>query len=97
MASRPVHLLDLSTAPTDPVERVFWLDGVMAKVRDELTEAYTDAYFEARVQGRFDAALRIGRTSRTKALKMTRRRNETSGRSIRWADGADPTSTAYEG
>jgi len=97
MAVKRVHLLDLTTMPEDVVERVFWLDGVMAKVRDELAEAYADAYFQARLEGRFDAALRIGRTSRTKALKMTRSRNEASGRSIRWSDGADPTSTAYEG
>lgn len=97
MSNRTVHLLDLSTAPTDAVERVFWLDGVMAKVREELGEAYSEAYFQARLEGRFEVALRVGRTSRTKALKMTRRLNEESGRSIRWADGADPTSTAYEG
>jgi hypothetical protein len=97
MAGRTVHLLDLSTAPVDPVERVFWLDGVMAKVRDELDDAYTEAYFEARLQGRFDAALRVGRTSKTKALRLTRRKNNESGRSIRWSDGADPTSSAYSG
>jgi len=83
--------------PDDCVERVFWLAGVMAKIRDELTDAYADAYFQARLEGRFDSALRVGRTSRTKALKMTRTRNEESGRSIRWSDGADPTSTAYSG
>lgn len=97
MAGRTVHLLDLSTAPTDPVERVFWLDGVLAKVKDELADELADAYFQARLEGRFDAALRVGRTSRTKALKMTRRKNEQSGRSIRWSDGVDPTSTAYDG
>lgn len=92
-----MHLLDLSTAPTDPVERIFWLDGVMDKVEAELNEQYGEAYFQARLEGRFEAALRVGKTSRTRALKMTRRVNEQSGRSIRWADGADPTSTAYGG
>jgi hypothetical protein len=97
MSGRTVHLLDLSTAPTDPVERIFWLDGVLAKVEAELTEQYGEAYFQARLEGRFEAALRVGRTSRTRALKMTRQVNEASGRSVRWADGMDPTSTAYEG
>jgi hypothetical protein len=97
MAARLPDLLDLSGAPADPVERVFYLDGVIAKVRHELDEAYAEAYFQARLEGRFEAAVRVGRTSRTKALRMTRRKNEASGRSIRWSDGADPTSTAYSG
>lgn len=67
----------------------------MAKVRDELEVEYTDAYFEARLQGRFEDALRVGRTSRTEALRMTRRKNEQSGRSIRWNDNLDPTSGSY--
>lgn len=95
MASKSMRLLDLSRAPEDPVERVFYLDGVMAKVRSELDDAYAETYFEARMQGRFDAALRVGRTSRTRALRWTRKVNAASGRPVRWSDGADPTSTAY--
>jgi len=96
MASKSTSILDLSRAPEDPVERVFWLSGVLAKAEGELTEALADAYFEARLQGRFESALRCGPVSRTRALKMTRRVNEQSGRSVRWADRLDPTSRYSE-
>lgn len=97
MSNQSLSILELHGVPEDPVERIFWLDGVEAKVRSELEAAYTDAYAEARLEGRFDAAVRVGRMGRTRALRLTRRWNEARGRSVRWADGADPTSTAYSG
>jgi hypothetical protein len=55
------RLLDLSRAPDDPIERIVWLDGVMEQVRDELDEAFSEAYFWARFTGRLDAALALKR------------------------------------
>lgn len=83
--------------PEDPVERIFWLDGVEAHVQSQLEVAYADAYAAARLEGRFESALRVGKMGRTKALRLTRKWNESRGRSVRWADGFDPTSTAYTG
>jgi hypothetical protein len=88
-------ILDLSGAPEDPVERVIWLDGVLAKVTGELDRAYGEAYFEARLEGRFEDAVKYGKTSRTKALRYTRNHNDRTGRTIHWSDGLDPTSTVY--
>lgn len=96
MSNQSPSLLTLAISPTDPVERIYWLDGVEAKVRAELEEAYAEAYAQARLEGRFDAALRVGRMGRTRALRLTRNWNEARGRSVRWADGADATSTAYD-
>lgn len=81
-------LLNFRNAPSDPIERIMWLDGVMEQTRRELDNAYSLAYGEARLQGRFDAALETGRASRKRALAFTRRFNEARGRAIRWGDGA---------
>lgn len=89
------NILDLSAAPLDAIERIIWLDGVLEQVSSELDDAYAQAYFEARITHRFDAALRVGRTSKKRALAFTRRYNERTGRTVRWGDRADPTSTAY--
>lgn len=96
MSSQSPSILDLDSAPEDPVERIFWLDGVEAKVHSELEAAYAEAYASARLEGRFDAALRVGRMGKTRALRLTRNWNEARGRSVRWADGHDATSTAYD-
>ena len=90
-------ILNLRDAPRDAVERIIWLDGVMEQVRLELDDAYAEAYFEARIQRRFEDALRAGRASKKRALAWTRRRNEQTGRTVRWGDRQDPTSTAYSG
>lgn len=90
-------ILNLSNRPSDPVEAVVWLDGVLEAVQRDLDAAYEEAYFQARLQGRFEAAVEVGRTSRKRALAFTRRRNEATGRQIRWGDGADPASSAYAG
>jgi hypothetical protein len=81
------RLLDLSRAPDDPIERIVWLDGVMEQVRDELDEAFSEAYFWARFTGRLDAALALKRHSRKRVMAYTRAMNNQKGRQIRWNDG----------
>lgn len=88
-------LLDLSACPSDPVEKIVWLDTVLAAVADELEPVYERAYFDARLQGRLGAAIEVGRASRKRALALTRRHNNASGRQVRWNDGADPSSTNW--
>lgn len=90
-------ILRLEAAPTDAVQRIIWLDSVMEVVQSELDDAYAAAYFEARIQRRFTDALRHGRMSKKRALALTRRQNERTGRSVRWGDGLDASSTAYSG
>jgi hypothetical protein len=90
-------ILNLRSAPKDPIERIAFLDSVLEQVQVELDAAYAAAYFEARLQGRFEAALVVGATSRKKALAYTRRQNESLGRSVRWGDSLDRTSSAYVG
>lgn len=82
------QILNLDEAPQDPVQRIVWLDGVLAAVRKELNHALEDAYFEARVQGVFDVALRNGAASTKRALAYTRHGNEARGRVVKaWNDG----------
>lgn len=95
MQTKPI--LDLSRVPSDPVERIFYLDTVLAKAREEVDDALAHAYFEARLEGRMHAAVRVGRASMKRALMLTRRINSAQGRAVRWNDGLDPTSTRYTG
>lgn len=88
-------LLNLDEAPKDPIERLIWLAGVQEQVKRELDAEFEDAYFDARLQGRFDLAVTAGPYARKRALAFTRAANERRGRTVRWNDGADPTSTAY--
>jgi hypothetical protein len=90
-------ILDLSAAPDDPLERLLWLSGVMEETKLELDKAYAECYFEARLTGRFDAAVGLGLHSKSTALRFCRRENSARGRAVRWADGRDPSSTAYSG
>jgi hypothetical protein len=90
-------ILNLDAAPEDSIERLIWLSGVKEQALKELDAAYQTAYYEARLSGRFDLALRLGLHSKARALKMTRRENNSRGRSLRWGDGEDPTSSAYGG
>lgn len=89
------NLLNLGSAPTDPIERIAWLSGVHAAVEAELNEAYSEAYFTARKQGRFLTALSLNVHGKKRALAYSRRWNNQLGRMIRWGDGLDPTSTTY--
>jgi hypothetical protein len=82
------QILNLDEAPNDPIQRIIWLDGVMAAVRKELNHALEDAYFEARVQGVFATALEHGAASQKRAVAWTRHGNEARGRVVkRWNDG----------
>lgn len=89
-------LLDLREAPDDALERILWLSGVMEEAKIELDKAYSEAYYEARLTGRFDDALALGVHPKSTALRYTRRENNARGRSVRWADGRDPTSTKHQ-
>lgn len=90
-------MLDLSQAPSDPVARVMWLSGVKARVNAELDDAFGDAYFTARLQGQLENAISAGPYARKRVLAYTRHENERRGRTVKWNDGLDPSSTAYKG
>jgi hypothetical protein len=79
--------LDLSNAPSDPIERLLWLSGMEEAMKRELQDALQVAYFEARLENRLDPALAVGLHSRKRALAYTRAENEKRGRVIsRWPD-----------
>lgn len=90
-----MSILNLSDAPSDPLERLLWLSGVKSAAARELDDAYALAYAEARLQHRFDAALSMHLHGKKRALAFTRHWNSSQARMIRWGDGIDPTSTAY--
>lgn len=92
-----MSILNLDAAPSDPIERVMWLSGVKEQALAELDLAFGAAYFDARIQQRLDTAVHAGPHSKKRVLAYTRAENERRGRSVRWGDGADPTSTAYDG
>lgn len=88
-------ILNLEAMPENPIERLLWLGGVMAAVREELDAEFADAYYEARLEGTFEVAAGLGLHSKKRALAFTRAENERRGRAVRWGDGVDPTSTAF--
>lgn len=88
-------ILNLSEAPEDPIKRLMYLSGVKEQAAQELDAALEDAYFEARLEQRLDAAVAAGPYARKRVLAFTRRANEKRGRTVRWRDGHDPTSSAY--
>jgi hypothetical protein len=80
-------LVDFTDAPNDPIKRLLWLSGVREEVQTELDREYAKAYFDARIQHRFNTALKLHLHSRKKVLAYTRSENERRGRPIRWGDG----------
>lgn len=88
-------ILNLKDAPNDPVERIAWLAGVHKAVESELDAEHQVAYYRARLQGQFQAALSVGGHGRERALRWTRRENRERGQAIRWGDGLDRSSTNY--
>lgn len=83
-----MSLLNLDDAPEDPVERLLWLSGVDEALRKEVNAAWQEAYYESRLQGRFQTALDLELHSKKRALAWTRHENEARGRSVaRWRDG----------
>lgn len=87
-------ILNMQDAPEDPVERIMWLTGVKEQASAELDDALAEAYYNARLQRQLEAAVAAGPYARKRVLALTRRENEKRGRTVRWGDGADPTSTA---
>lgn len=81
------QILNLESAPDDPIERLVWLGGVKEAVEREMDEQWVQAYFWARFTGRLDAALDLGLHSRKRVMAYTRRGNEHAGRMVRWGDG----------
>lgn len=88
-------ILNLDDAPKDPIERLVWLSGVKEQATSELEAELGKAYFEARLSGRFDAAVLAGPYAKKRVLALTRHENERRGRTVRWNDGLDPTSSRY--
>lgn len=80
------HILDVSDAPEDPIERLVWLGGVAEQVEREMKAHWEETYFWARFSGRLDAALKLGLHSHKKVMAYTRAANENRGRLVRWGD-----------
>lgn len=91
------NILNLDDAPDDAIQRLAWLSGVREAALRELDQAYAEAYFDARLTGRFDAALSLGLHGKKRALAMTRAVNNARRRLIRWNDGRDASSSQYRG
>lgn len=79
--------IDFSEAPHDPIERLVWLGGARQAFDMQVEEMWRTAYWDARLTGRFQAALDLNLHSRKKALAYTRAANEGRGRGMRWGDG----------
>lgn len=79
-------LLNLDQAPSDTLERLLWLSGVAEEAKAELDREFAEAYFNARLERRLDAALELGLHRPKRVLAWTRAENERRGRSVRWGD-----------
>lgn len=83
----PSLRIDFGEAPRDPVERLVWLSGARSAFDTQVHAEWQRAYYEARLSGRFDSALRLRLHSKKRALAFTRAENESRGRAMRWNDG----------
>jgi len=81
-----IPILNLDDAPTDALQRLVWLNGVLEQVYRELDPAWQTAYFDARFTGRLDQAEQLGFHSHKRIMAYTRAENEKRGRQIRWGD-----------
>ena len=81
-----IPILNLDDAPSDALERLVWLDGVLKQVHKELDPMWQQAYFDARFTGRLDEADQLGFHSHKRIMQFTRAENEARGRQIRWGD-----------
>lgn len=90
-----MSLINLDSAPTDPIPRLVWLSGVKEQVARELDAEFRTIYFQARQRRQFDAALAVGMHSKKVALAYTRAENRRLGTRVRWSDRIDSTSTAF--
>lgn len=86
-ATQPSLVIDFSAAPHDPIERLVWLSGAKEAFDSQVETMWRQAYFDARLSGRFQAALDLRLHSHKKALALTRAENERRGRPLRWGDG----------
>jgi hypothetical protein len=84
---QPSLRLDFSEAPHDPIERLLWLSGAKDAFDAQVTTLWQQTYYEARLSGRFGAALDLHLHSRKRALAFTRAENERRGRAMHWGDG----------
>lgn len=82
----PIHV-DFSAAPHDPIERLVFLSGAKEAFDAQVETEWRRAYYEARLTGRFKAALELNLHSRKRALAFTRAENERRGRGLHWGDG----------
>jgi hypothetical protein len=73
--------------PADALIRIVWLSELWDQVVEEITGELQEAYFEARLQGRMDAALKLAPHGRKTFLAMTRHENNARGQMVRWGDG----------
>lgn len=85
-ATQPL-VIDFSAAPRDPIERLLWLSGAQEAFDTQVRAMWQQAYYEARLSGRFQAALDLTLHSRKKAIALTRAENERRGRALKWGDG----------
>jgi len=85
--TQPSLIIDFSNAPHDPIERLVWLGGAKEAFDLQMEQMWRNTYFEARMTGRFQAALDLRLHSKKRALAFTRSANEGRGRSMRWGDG----------
>lgn len=83
----PALVIDFSAAPHDPIERLVWLSGAKEAFDTQVTAMWRTAYYDARLSGRFQAALDLRLHSHKKALALTRAENERRGRGLKWGDG----------
>ena len=90
-----MSLLNLDDLPPDPIEAIVWLSGVREQVNKELDAAFAGAYFSARFRGQLDAAVAAGPHALKRVLAYTRGENNRRGRTVRWGDKVDATSTAF--
>lgn len=79
--------IDFSEAPHDPLELLVWLSGAQDAFDTQVNAMWQRAYYEARLSGRFQAALDLRLHSQKKALAFTRHENERRGRGLKWGDG----------
>lgn len=79
--------LNFDDCPSDALEALVWLSGAQEQVDKELDARWQQAYYEARLTGRIEAALALGYHSQKRVLAWTRAVNNRTGRFLRWGDG----------
>lgn len=89
-------ILNLNGLTGDPTHDLIWLGGVKQAVTAELDDAYAEVYAGLRREGRLEWAIKNGPHGKKRILALTRRWNRERGQMIRWNDGVDYSSSAYE-